>query len=142
MIKDFKKFYFIYYKDKDIDTNKYIDLLFSNVEKYKENIMYSDFCFNYLKCMDDSTSLQMLAALKYLNYHYNEVKLKIIDELINNIQQNEIELPVYTKPSNNRNQNIMVSSVYNYQYKKMKLMVDMMIYLTIVEVFKNILINI
>ena len=86
MIKDFKKFYFIYYKDKDIDTNKYIDLLFSNVEKYKENIMYSDFCFNYLKCMDDSTSLQMLAALKYLNYHYNEVKSKMIDELKENMK--------------------------------------------------------
>ena len=86
MIKDFKKFYFIYYKDKDIDTNKYIDLLFSNVEKYKENIMYSDFGLKYLKCMDDSTSLQMLVALRYLNYHYNEVKLKIIDELKENMK--------------------------------------------------------
>ena len=82
MIKDFKKFYFIYYKD--IDINKYIDLLFGNVEKYKEKIMFSDFGFNYLKCMDDSTSLQMLAALKYLNYHYNEVKSKMIDDLKKN----------------------------------------------------------
>ena len=26
-------------------------------------------------------SLQMLAALKYLNYHYNEVKSKLINDL-------------------------------------------------------------
>jgi hypothetical protein len=79
MIKDFKKFYYSYYKD--IEVNKYIDLLFSNIEKYKEKIMFSDFGFNYLRCMDEPTSLQMLAALKYLNYHYDEVKSKIIDEL-------------------------------------------------------------
>ena len=80
MIKDFKKFYFIYYKN-TIDVYKYVNLLFENIEKYKEKIMFSNFGFNYLKCMDDSTSLQMLAALKYLNYHYNEVKSKIIDNL-------------------------------------------------------------
>lgn len=84
MVKDFKKFYYIFYKD--IDINKYMDLLFENVEKYKEKIMFSDFGFNYLKCMDDSTSLQMLAALRYLNYHYNEVKSKMIDELGENMK--------------------------------------------------------
>ena len=77
---DFKKFYYIFYKD-TIDIFEYIDLLFSNIEKYKEKIMFSDFGFNYLKYMDNSTSLQMLAALRYLNYHYNEVKSKLIDEL-------------------------------------------------------------
>ena len=82
MVRDFKKFYYIIYKD-IIDIHEYIDLLFSNIEKYKEKIMFSDFGFNYLKCMDDSTSLQMLAALRYLNYHYNEVKSKMIDELKN-----------------------------------------------------------
>ena len=80
MLMDFKKFYYIFYKD-TIDIFEYIDLLFSNIEKYKEKIMFSDFGFNYLKYMDNSTSLQMLAALRYLNYHYNEVKSKLIDEL-------------------------------------------------------------
>lgn len=80
MIKDFKKFYFIYYKD-TIDFDNYVDLLFENVEKYKEKIMFSNFGFNYLNNMNDSSSLQMLAALKYLNYHYNEVKSKLINDL-------------------------------------------------------------
>ena len=80
MIKDFKKFYYIYYKD-TIDFDNYVNLLFENVEKYKEKIMFSNFGFNYLNNMNDSTSLQMLAALKYLNYQYNEVKSKLIDEL-------------------------------------------------------------
>ena len=80
MIKDFKKFYYLYYKD-TIDFDNYVNLLFENVEKYKEKIMFSNFGFNYLNYMNDSTSLQMLAALKYLNYHYNEVKSKLINDL-------------------------------------------------------------
>ena len=39
--------------------------------------MYSDFAFTYSNYMKDSTSIQMLAALCYLNYHYTEVKKKL-----------------------------------------------------------------
>lgn len=75
MIKDFKKFYHVSFKD--ITKNQFLKLLFKNIEKYQEQIMYSDIGFEYLKVMKDSTSIQMLAALKYLNYKYDEVKEKI-----------------------------------------------------------------
>lgn len=80
MIKDFKKFYYLMYKDV-MDIQEYIDLLFSNIEKFKEKIMYSPFGFDYMSVMNDSTSLQMLAALNFLNFHYEEVKTKLINEL-------------------------------------------------------------
>lgn len=80
MIKDFKKIYFISYRHLSID--EFLNILFENIEKYKEEIMFSDFGFNYLKNMKDTTSLEMLAALKYLKYHYDEVKSKIINELM------------------------------------------------------------
>ena len=41
--------------------------------------MYSDFAFTYSRCMKDRTSIQMLAALCYLNYRYTEVKKKLTE---------------------------------------------------------------
>ena len=55
---------------------------FNYNEKYQEKIMFSDLGFNYLKVMNEHSSLKMIAALKFLDYHYDEVKEKVLKELL------------------------------------------------------------
>lgn len=80
MVNDFKKLYYLAFSH--LSKQQFLDLLFSNIEQHKEKIMYSDFAFTYSNYMKDSTSIQMLAALCYLNYHYTEVKKKLSKQLI------------------------------------------------------------
>lgn len=80
MVNDFKKVYYLAFSH--LSKQQFLDLLFSNIEQYKEKILCSDFAFIYSFYIEDRTSIKMLAALCYLNYRYIEVKKKLTEQLI------------------------------------------------------------
>ena len=72
MIRDFQKLYYI--KFNNISKSQFINFLLLNIQKYSDKIFYSNFGFQYKRIMHQTTSLQFLAALYYLKFHYQEVK--------------------------------------------------------------------
>ena len=70
MATDFKKFWKISYPE--LSKEEFMQSLRNEIDTYQNNILYSSYCKKFEKTIGNSSSLQLLAALKHLRHRYEE----------------------------------------------------------------------
>lgn len=79
MFYDFKKFWKKAFPE--LSKEQFLELLFKRIEEKQNLIMFTeDIGFKWMATMKDSTSLMMLAALKYLDFKFEETKKKLEED--------------------------------------------------------------
>lgn len=76
MFADLKKFHHIS-QYSELSGAGFLNELFKEVEHYRDKIFKSKFGREWLRVMDEDSSLQILAACCYLNFRYASIKAKL-----------------------------------------------------------------